>query len=226
MIEAVIFDLDGTLLDTLDDLTNAVNHALGVLGYAALDRATVKRFVGNGIRKLTDRALVYSQSRGERYESENGEKIEHAEQCFELCRTYYAEHGKENTRLYDGVKEMLDRIKSMGVKTAVVTNKLDSAAQALRTEFFPDVDFVIGLKDGINPKPAPDGVNAALKVLGVDKHSCIYVGDGETDMLTATNCGLPAIAVTWGFRDREVLSAFSPEYIVEDPEEIVRIIGE
>ncbi len=226
-LKAVIFDLDGTLLNTLDDLTAAVNHALGAFGYGALDISRVRRYVGNGVPKLIERALYYATT-GQDPDLDNGtfddRRLMNA--CLAVFTEYYDKHNADLTKPYDGVTEMLDAVKRMGLKSAIVTNKYDGAAQELKAKFFGAVDIVIGTRDGIRPKPSPDGVNAALAALGADSSQAVYVGDGETDMMTAINCGMPAIAVTWGFRDRSVLEAFSPKYIVSDPDELLKKIVE
>lgn len=210
MIKAVIFDLDGTLLDTLDDLAAAINHALSALGYAPLDRADVRRFVGNGVVKLVERALT----------AVGGNACD-IEKCLDEFKAYYGAHGTDNTRPYDGVTELLAELKERGMKTAVVTNKYDEAAQRLKLKFYPEVDVAVGTRDGIRPKPAPDGVAAAMRELGVEAADCVYVGDGETDICTAKAVRMPVAAALWGFRDREELVAFDPDAVIESPSDLV-----
>lgn len=221
-LKAVIFDLDGTLLNTLDDLTDAVDHALGALGRGKLPIDTVRRFVGNGVPKLISRALFYSDS-GDVSRAERGD--EHAEfsAAYKLFTEYYDVHSADKTRLYPGIEQMLADVKRRGLKTAVVTNKYDGAAQALKKKFLPDIDFIVGTGGGVRPKPMPDGVEKALAALGADRREAVYVGDGETDIQTAKNSGLPVVAVTWGFRDRKVLEALSPDYIINSPDELVSL---
>lgn len=216
--EAVIFDLDGTLLNTLDDLTAAVNHALNAFGLRSLDLNTVRRYVGNGVPKLIERALYYATT-GEEPDLENGKFEDRAlfNSCLAVFTEYYNAHNADRTAPYAGVSEMLAAVKAAGLKTAVVTNKYDGAAQALKSVFFKNIDLVVGARDGIRPKPAPDGVYKALELLHADVKRAVYVGDGETDMLTAKNCGMPVIAVTWGFRDESVLRTFGPDHIVDTP---------
>ncbi len=220
MIGAVIFDLDGTLLNTLDDLTAAIDHALIGLSRESLTAERVRRFVGNGVPKLIKRALFYTSG----MDSESAGVPDMFDECLEMFTEYYNEHSADRTRLYDGIKDMLKSLNVAHVKTAVVTNKYDAAAQALKEKFFPEVDFIVGTRDGIRPKPAPDGVERALKALGAERSDCIYVGDGETDIATAKNCGLPVAAVTWGFRDRDELAALSPDHIVDSPRELLDLL--
>lgn len=222
MKNTIIFDLDGTLLNTLDDLAAAVNFALGRLGYNGLDTGKVRDFVGNGIRKLTDRALAFASSNGET--TELTEKNEQGEKCYELCLEYYQAHGADKTRLYDGIERLLAELKSMGIKTAVVTNKVDDAVKKLHGIFFPSVDFAVGISDAVRPKPSCDGVNAALKALGANRSDAVYVGDGETDIATAKNAGLPVVAVSWGFRDRDFLQTLEPDHIIDEPSELITIL--
>lgn len=225
MLRAVIFDLDGTLLDTLDDLTAAVNHALGAFGLGALDRVRIRRYVGNGVPKLIERVLYYVTT-GNEPDLDNGNLSDRAlfNACLAVFTEYYNEHNADLTRPYDGIAEMLCGVKASGLKTAIVTNKYDGAAQALKNRFFADADIVVGARDGIRPKPAPDGVYYALEALGVDKSQAVYVGDGETDIATAKNCGMLVIAVAWGFRDRKVLEGLAPDFIIDTPSELIDVL--
>ncbi len=214
-IKAVIFDLDGTLLNTLDDLTDAINYALENLGRPTLDIAVVRQLVGNGVPKLVERAL-----------DRTGGKRGDGERCLELFKEYYGAHGADKTRLYDGVEDALISLKARGIKTAVVTNKYDEAARELKKKFFDCVDFVVGTRDGIRPKPSTDGVEYALKTLDVDPKNAVYVGDGETDIATAKNSRLPVIAVTWGFRDKSLLETLVPDRIIDSPSEIASAVSD
>lgn len=212
-IKAVIFDMDGTLLDTLDDLAAAVNHALRSIGRAELPRERVRRFVGNGVKKLVERALFYT----ERGAAEGEGMPDKFDECLATFAEYYKTHD-DNTRLYGGVAEMLDALRSRGTKTAVVTNKFDEAAQLLKAKLLPNVDCVVGTTDEIRPKPATDGVDRALEIVGASAAEAVFVGDGETDIATARNAGLPVVAVTWGFRDRELLECLSPDLMIDSPD--------
>lgn len=221
-IDTVVFDLDGTLLDTLDDLTAAVNHALGAFGFSPFDRARVRRYVGNGVPKLIDRALYFAQT-GVEPDLENGKFDDRAlaNACLAVFTEYYDKHNADKTKPYGGIAAMLDAVAACGLKSAIVTNKYDGAAQALKHRFFGSVNVVVGARDGIRPKPAPDGVYAALDELGADAAHAVYVGDGETDIATAKNCGMPVVAVAWGFRDRSTLAALSPDFIIDAPSELI-----
>ena len=214
-ITAVIFDLDGTLLNTLDDLTAAIDYALEATGFfAPLDSGTVRRLVGNGVPKLVERALKLC----------GDESLSRFDECLARFTEYYGEHSADKTALYDGVAEMLDGVKARGIKTAVVTNKYDEAAQALKKRMFDCVDYVVGAREGVPPKPDPTGERLALDALGSDKEHAVHVGDGEVDILTARNAGLPVVAVTWGFRDRGELERLAPDYIIDKPSELLTLI--
>lgn len=210
MIKAVIFDLDGTLLNTLDDLADAVNYALRELGRRELDVSVVRQLVGNGVPKLIERAL-------DRTGGDGGEDFD---KCLALFKMFYGAHGTDKTRLYDGVADALAELKAKGIKTAVVTNKYDESAQQMKRKYFDGVDFIVGARDGIRPKPSTDGVVCALDVLGVNRADAVYVGDGETDIATAKAAGLPVIAVSWGFRDRALLETLAPDAIIDSPSEL------
>lgn len=224
-LQAVIFDLDGTLLDTLDDLTAATNYALSRFGYGAFDKDRVRRYVGNGVPKLIERALCYATTGCEPTESGGFSDRALFDACLAIFTEYYGEHSADLTAPYDGVTELISELKRRGIKTAIVTNKYEAAAKALKARFFAGIDAVVGAADDIRPKPAPDGVYKALGVLGVDKSRCVYVGDGETDMKTAKNCGISVVAVTWGFRDERVLRAFEPDRIIHKPSELLAALG-
>ena len=221
-INTIIFDLDGTLLNTLDDLTAAVNHALGAFGLGALDVNRVRRYVGNGVPKLMERALYYIDT-GVEPDLDGGAYADKAklDACLAVFTEYYDKHNADLTAPYAGVAQMLDAVKAKGLKSAIVTNKYDGAAQALKAVFFKSVDAVVGAREGVRPKPSPDGVYKALEILGADKTRAVYVGDGETDVATAKNAGMPVVAVTWGFRDRDVLQKLSPDFMIDAPSELL-----
>ncbi len=192
-IRTVIFDLDGTLLDTLGDLAAAVNYGLHSHGYPERTLAEVRRFVGNGVRNLILRSL-------------NGVETPDFDAVFADFKTYYAEHNAVLTAPYPGVTDLLRALKEKGIGTAIVSNKYDAAVKALNVHYFGDlIPVAIGEKEGVSRKPAPDPVLLAMKELNADPASTVYVGDSEVDVLTAKNASLPCLTVTWGFRDREVL---------------------
>ena len=206
-----IFDLDGTLLDTLDDLASAVNYALRSYGMPEHSREDVRRFVGNGVRMLMIRAIP------------DGERNPQFEEVFSTFRQYYLEHSLDRTRPYDGIPEMLARLKQRGCRLAVVSNKFDAATKELCRHFFADtIEVAVGEHEaeGIRKKPAPDTVNEALSQLGVDRLDAVYVGDSDVDLQTARNAGLPCISVLWGFRDKDFLLANGATTFIISPKEL------
>ena len=206
-----IFDLDGTLLDTLDDLASAVNYALRSYGMPEHSREEVRRFVGNGVRMLMIRAIP------------DGERNPQFEEVFSTFRQYYLEHSLDRTRPYDGIPEMLARLKQRGCRLAVVSNKFDAATKELCRHFFTDtIEVAVGEHEaeGIRKKPAPDTVNEALSQLGVDRLDAVYVGDSDVDLQTARNAGLPCISVLWGFRDKDFLLANGATTFIISPKEL------
>ena len=212
MYDTYIFDLDGTLLDTLDDLAAAVNYALRQHGMPEHTREEVRRFVGNGVRLLMTRAIP------------DGEDNPLFEATFQTFREYYMEHSLDTTRPYDGIPELLGELRARGKRVAVVSNKFYAATSELCHHFFPDtVEVAIGEHEaeGIRKKPAPDTVKEAFRQLGVDSRNAVYVGDSDVDLQTARNAGLPCISVLWGFRDRAFLEAHGATTFVTTPEEIL-----
>ncbi|HIU59600.1 MAG TPA: HAD family hydrolase [Candidatus Scatosoma pullistercoris] len=209
--QVYLFDLDGTLLDTLSDLTAATNAALAAYGCPARTREEVKGFVGNGIRLLIERAAPAGTP--------------YLEEIFSEFRTYYAAHCFDHTRPYPGVEDMLREIVRRGGKAGIVSNKADFAVQELTGRFFKGlVQAAAGENEGagIRKKPAPDLVYSVLGRLGEDGTGAVYVGDSEVDIQTAKNAGLPCISVTWGFKTREFLLANGATRLVDRPEEICR----
>ena len=204
MIDTIIFDLDGTLLNTLEDLMDSVNFALERQGFPLRNIEEIRSFVGNGIRLLVERAVPQEIVGTDTFEV-----------CFKDFNDYYKVHMEDKTAPYDGINEMLKNIKKAGFKTAIVTNKVDYAAQELCNRLFPEIDLVVGSVDDRPNKPAPDGAFYAIDTLGSKAENTIFVGDADTDILTAKNAGLPSIGVLWGFRDREIIEAEGAEYIVE-----------
>jgi len=209
-----IFDLDGTLLNTLTDLHAACNHALQECDMPLRTLDEVRRFVGNGVRKLMERAVP---------EGTNKEQVEQALICF---RRYYLHHSLDTTRPYDGVCDLLDRLHRNGARMAIVSNKLHDATTNLCNRFFGKwIDVAVGEQEdrGIRKKPAPDMVKEALRLLHAEGKRTVYVGDSDVDLMTAENAGLPCISVLWGFRDRDFLLAHGATTLVEKPEEIFPI---
>ena len=209
--DTYIFDLDGTLLDTLQDLATSVNYALRQHRMPEHSIDDVRRFVGNGVRRLMERAVP------------EGAANPAFEAAFATFREYYMEHSLDTTRPYDGIPELIHELKQRGCRMAVVSNKMMAATQELVHHFFPEIEVAIGEHEaaGIRKKPAPDTVFAAMKQLG--QGSAVYVGDSDVDLATARNSGLPCISVLWGFRDREFLLAHGATTFVEKPCEILCI---
>ena len=207
-----IFDLDGTLLDTLTDLAASTNYALRTHGMPEHTIDEVRRFVGNGVRKLMERAVP------------DGADNPLFDEAFATFRQYYMEHSLDTTRPYEGIPEMLAALKAKGCHLAVVSNKMMAATQELCRHFFPEtIEVAIGENEaeGIRKKPAPDTVIAALRQLGVGEEGAVYVGDSDVDIDTARNSNLPCISVLWGFRDRDFLLQHGASTLISAPEELL-----
>jgi len=212
MAQTYIFDLDGTLLDTLADLAASVNYALRTHHMPEHSLDDVRRFVGNGVRLLMIRAVP------------DGEQNPQFEAAFQTFREHYMAHSLDTTHPYDGIPELLAELKARGKRLAVVSNKFYAATQELCRHFFPDtIEVAIGEHEaeGIKKKPAPDTVIEALRQLGVTKENAVYVGDSDVDIATARNSGLPCISVLWGFRDRDFLTEKGATTFVEAPSDIL-----
>lgn len=201
--KAVLFDMDGTLLDTLADMAAAVNHILSVHGYPLRTVEEVRAFVGNGARKLMERALPPDVT-GDAFEA-----------LLEEYRQRYEAHACVKTAPYPGVPAVLAALHRAGVRCAVVSNKPDGATRELAARFFPGLP-AFGQRDGIPAKPAPDMVYHALAELGVEASAAAYVGDSEVDVALARNAKLPLVAVSWGFRGREALEEAGAALVVDD----------
>lgn len=207
-IRYVVFDLDGTLLNTLDDLFLSVNKILSDHGYKTRSKNEVRSYLGNGVRALLDLALPEE----ERFRTD---------ELLPEFKAYYDLHKEDNTAPYAGVKEAVAEIKKAGVKCAIVSNKFDAAVQELKNVTFSGlVDFACGEREGVKPKPAPDGVFLAMNELGADPAETVYVGDSEVDLATANNSGLKCVAVSWGFRDRDELVKRGAKNIADTPEQM------
>lgn len=194
MYQLAIFDLDGTLLDTLADLRQGINYALGTQGFVPRSMAEVRAFVGNGIWKLVERAVPAGTSEAQ------------MDAVYEAFNPYYAKHCADLTAPYDGILPLLQKLQAQGVVCALVSNKPDYAVQTLAAQYFPGLLAAsAGAKDGVRKKPAPDSVFAVIHQLGAEGLRAVYIGDSEVDLQTAQNAALPCISVSWGFRDRSVL---------------------
>lgn len=207
----VIWDLDGTLLDTLVDLMNSVNYSMEQLGYPPCTMEQIRTFVGNGVKKLVELAIP------------DGIDNPDYKRAYDIFCEHYAQHNLDNTRPYDGVLEVINALRERGVKQAIVSNKVDDGVKKLNDAFF-GVDVALGVTDDLPRKPAPDMVHHAMSLLGADAASTVYIGDSEVDMQTAKNSGLPCISVLWGFRSRAELAPLNPECMIERPSEILNLI--
>ena len=210
---AIIFDLDGTLLNTLDDLTTSVNAAMKAAGLKNRTREEVRQFVGNGFMKLIERCVP------------DGQENPQFKKAYGTFRMHYAAHCREKTAPYDGIIQLLGRLRAQGVPVAVVSNKFDAAVKKLCDAYFPGlIPVVIGERDGVRPKPAPDTVLSALKQLHMTPEKAIYIGDSEVDIETAKNAGTEQISVCWGFKDRAFLEEHGAKRIVENTDELYQTL--
>ncbi len=213
-IKTIIFDLDGTLLNTLDDLSSSVNYALRQHGLAERSQAEVRQFLGNGIRRLIEQSVPA------------GTDEQKTEDVFQTFRSHYLEHSLDQTRPYDGIEDLLHQLNDMKVATAIVSNKLDPAVKELHQHFFSDtIRVAIGETKTIRRKPAPDMVDECIRLLGCDRQTCLYVGDSEVDLQTAHNAGLPCLSVSWGFRDKKQLIEAGATTIIDRPDELIDILA-
>lgn len=210
--ESYIFDLDGTLLNTLNDLAASCNFALRSYGLPEHSVDDIRRFVGNGVRLLMTRAIP------------GGESFEHFEECFACFRQHYLQHNLDTTAPYPGIMELIAQLNTNGKKIAVVSNKFYQATQDLVRHFFGEqIKVAIGERPDIHKKPAPDTVIEALRQLDMPSSTAVYIGDSDVDIDTARNCGMPCISVLWGFRDRDFLIGHGATTLVKSPEEISAI---
>ena len=210
-----VFDMDGTILNTLEDLADSTNYALKANGLPERTIDEVRRFVGNGIRLLIERAVP----------TDTDKKL--TDKVFDTFKEYYKTHCAVKTRPYDGIKDVLLELRKAGCLTAVVSNKADFAVQDLCKDYFDNLfDFAIGEREGIKKKPAPDSVFEVLSKLNVEKDNAVYIGDSDVDFATSVNAGMDVIMVGWGFRDAEFLREKGVKRIIKQPSEILDIILE
>ena len=215
--DTIIFDLDGTLLDTLDDLMDATNHALRQMGWPERSKDEIRQFVGNGVAKLIERAVP------------PGTDDAGVKKALDIFTPYYDAHKQDKTAPYPGIPDMLTALKARGLTLAVVSNKFDAAVKGLMPEYFPGlIDAAAGEAEaaGIPKKPHPAMVHAVLRSLGADPARAVYVGDSDVDLQTAKNAGLPCISVTWGFRDEDFLRAHGGATFVHSPAEPAAVLME
>lgn len=211
--DTAIFDLDGTLLDTLQDLADSVNYALAACALPLRTLDEIRAFVGNGVAKLIARAVPA------------GTPDAVCAKCLEFFRAHYVLNMENKTAPYPGVKPLLEKLTQEGWKLAIVSNKFDGAVKGLAQTYFPDlISVAIGESTGVAKKPAPDTVHKALKELGSDVSCAIYVGDSDVDLETAENALLPCVGVTWGFRGREFLLDHGAKHLAENTDELYSIL--
>lgn len=212
--QAIIFDLDGTLLNTLEDLMDSVNFALRQFQMPERSLEQIRRSVGNGVRRLMELSVP------ERLQNPEFEEV------FQAFQTHYTKHCNDKTQLYPGIALLLQRLKAQGVKMAIVSNKYHEAVQELKEMYFKEyLSVAIGEKEGIRKKPAPDTVIEALRELEITKEQAVYVGDSDVDLKTAANSGMDCLSVTWGFRTKEELLAAGATVMINDPEEILKFVN-
>lgn len=211
--KAIIFDLDGTLTDTLYDLMESTNYALRYMEWPERTLEEVKQFVGNGVRRLMEQAVPA-----------DAEEMEFDE-CFNVFKEHYVEHCQDHTALYPGIDDLLKELKARGHKMAIVSNKMQAGVDELYNKFFADtIDVAVGETAAMHRKPSPDMVYSVLEKMGVSTEEAIYIGDSEVDMATARNAGLPCISVLWGFRDQDYLREIGAFLMVETPAEILDLV--
>ena len=212
---AVIFDLDGTLRDTLDDLHAMVNHTMDAFGFPRRTREEVRCFVGNGVDKLIELSVP------------NGLNNPLYHVAIKECRTYYAANSEGKfTKPYDGILELIEKLNESGIKVAVVSNKIHPATVKLCKKHFPTIEHAYGEREaeGIRRKPHPDMVYYAAERLGVELSECVYVGDSEVDVITSKNAGVDCISVLWGFRDRDMMKEYGATLFAENTDELFAMI--
>jgi len=215
MIKTVLFDLDGTLLNTLTDLSNSVNYALNSHHLPQRTELEVRSFLGNGIHNLIEKSVP---------ENTPSELLEDVFQSF---KSYYLQHGLDSTAPYPGIISLLKALQQKSVKMAIISNKVDTAVQQLNKKFFSDyIGIAIGEKPQIRRKPAPDSVLLAIKALNANPATTLYVGDSEVDYETAHSAGIRCALVTWGFRDRLDLEDLHADYYVNSSHELMAVISE
>ena len=212
-VNTIIFDMDGTVLNTLEDLTVSVNYVLSKFNMPGHSEEEYRKFFGNGIKYALSCAVP------------KGTPEEVIEDMLPIFREHYNEHCLDRTKPYDGITELMRRLKAKGYKMAIVSNKIDSAVRELNNRFFSEyVDVAIGERPGIKRKPAPDTVLAALDELRSTKEEAVYIGDSEVDYQTALNSDLPCISVLWGFRDKDFLVSKGASVFAKTPEEVYDIL--
>ena len=211
--DTVIFDLDGTLLNTLEDLADSTNYAMRAFGLKERSINEVRNFVGNGVDVLIERAVEGAISKEQELE------------CLDVFKQHYSKNMDNKTKPYDGIMDVIKELLKRGYHIAIVSNKFDAAVKGLNVDYFEGLfPVAIGASDTVAKKPAPDSVIKALQELHSDKERAVYVGDSDVDIMTARNSGLPCISVTWGFRDEELQRSMGTDYIIHKPEELLDVL--
>lgn len=211
----VIFDLDGTLMDTLVDLAASTNYALDQLGFPTRSINEVRSFVGNGVRKLIERAVPAGITECQLNE------------VFACFRTHYKVHCKDNSAPYAGIPAVLEQLRALGFKMAIVSNKPDAEVKQLNSEFFANcIGVAMGENEqaGIPKKPSPEMVLEAMRLLGCGMQECLYVGDSDVDIQTARNAGIDCLSVTWGFRSADILASHGALHMVDQPSQLLEFL--
>jgi len=216
MYKIAVFDMDGTILDTIDDLHAAINHTLKNLGFPERGRDEFRTFIGDGQRILVKRSLPEG--------AQDGETLQ---RVIDLYAPYYAAHADILTTIYDGVFEAIAKMREAGMKIAIFTNKPHAPAVALAEKYFPGmIDFVFGQRADIPRKPDPAGLFVILDELQISKEECIYIGDSDVDMQTAKNANVTAIGVTWGYNTRDEIERAGGRMIIDDALQLADLILE
>ncbi len=211
--KTLIFDLDGTLLNTLDDLASSVNYAMRKCGFCERTLDEVRRFIGNGVEVLIRRAVP------------EGTTEEEYKETLAVFKEHYKRNSRNKTAPYDGITELLAKLKQNGYNLAIVSNKVDFAVKDLRDEFFDGlIDVAIGDSDATRTKPEPDMVYKAIEELGADRNECVYIGDTDVDIETAKNSDMDCISVSWGFRSRAELEGYGAQMIADTTEDILSFV--
>lgn len=207
-----IFDLDGTILDTLEDLATSVNYALEVFDFSPLSKSEISDRTGNGVKRLIEESVP------------KGTDTKTTLAVLDVFKQHYFYHCADNTKPYDDIRSVVETLRKQGKKCAVVSNKMDSAVQELAKDYFEGLfDVVVGQRDDVRAKPYPDSVNAVVNELGVEKSRTVYIGDSEVDLQTAINAQVDCVAVSWGFRGRKRLEECGAKIIIDNPKEILNI---